>query len=196
VSWAGVIEWNPAGETGKSWARRRDEGFFERWCSGPVVLDIGCGPGLVLPHAIGIERNYPGYDGRTLPFADASIDTVYSSHLLEHVADPIGVLRDWHRVLKVGGFIVCIVPHQFLYEKRQRLPSRFNGEHQRFYTPASLLREVEEALAPNSYRVRHLADNDRGFDYALGPQTHSQGCYEIELVVEKIALPDWSLADE
>ena len=94
----------------------------------------------------------------TLPFAEDSVDAVYSSHMLEHVPDPFAVIRDWHRVVKTGGFIVCIVPHQFLYEKRAPLPSRWNGEHQRFYTPAALICEFEESLVPNSYRVRHLAD--------------------------------------
>src|SRR5215510_9286214 len=35
--------------------------------------------------------------------------------MLEHVPGPFAVIRDWHRVVKIGGFIVCIVPHQFLY---------------------------------------------------------------------------------
>jgi len=96
-------------------------------------------------------------------------------------------------VLKIGGFIVCIVPHQLLYEKKSRPPSRWNADHKRFYTPASLLAEFEAALAPNSYRVRHLADNDRGYTYDIGADRHSGGGYEIELVVEKIRKPDWQI---
>jgi len=53
--------------------------------------------------------------------------------------------------------------------------------------------EFEESLIPNSYRVRHLADNDREFNYGLDPGVHSSGCYEIELVVEKITPPGWQL---
>jgi hypothetical protein len=63
----------------------------------------------------------------------------------------------------------------------------------RFYTPASLLRELEECLKPNSYRVRHLSDNDFGYAYGLTPDRHALGCYEIELVVEKIESPSWTL---
>ena len=42
--------------------------------------------------------------------------------------------------------------------------------------------------------MRQLAENDRRFNYALGPETHSDGAYEIQLVVEKIEPPAWSLA--
>lgn len=190
----------PPGEAGKSYSRRIRTGFFDRYCSGDVVLDVGytgyANPEgkAALPGAIGIDLDYPGYDGLHLPFEDGSVDTVFSSHCLEHIAEEGEAIRDWFRVLKVGGFLVCFVPHQALYEKRASVPSRWNTDHKRFYTPASLMTAFEAALETNSYRLRHLKDNDIGFDYALGPETHSAGCYEIELVIEKIRKPDWGLA--
>jgi hypothetical protein len=57
-----------------------------------------------------------------------------------------------------------------------------------------LLREFEASLPPNGYRVRHLADNDLGYLYQIGTEQHAAGCYEIELVVEKITAPGWDLA--
>jgi hypothetical protein len=36
-------------------------------------------------------------------------------------------------------------------------------------------------------------DNDLGYDYASIWSTHPYGCYEIELVIEKIAPPNWEL---
>ena len=55
--------------------------------------------------------------------------------------------------------------------------------------------DVEAALEPNSYRVRHLIDNDLGYDYTIPPHQHPGGSYEIELVVEKIAPPSWHLTN-
>jgi SAM-dependent methyltransferase len=186
-------------ETGKSYASRRASGFFDKYLSGEKVLDVGyrgySNPELitVVPHAIGVDLDYPGYDGLRLPFDDATIDTVFSSHCLEHIADYQQAIRDWHRVVKVGGFIVCIVPSQLLYEKRKELPSRYNADHKRFYSPGSLLGEFEGALMGNSYRVRHLEENDRNYNYNIGPESHADGCYEIVLAVEKIAPPSWRL---
>ena len=90
--------------------------------AGDVIIDVGFrgeyeNPVPILPHAIGVDVDYPGYDGVTLPFADGSVDTVYSSHMLEHAPDYKATIRDRYRTLKPGGFIVCVVPHQFLIRK-------------------------------------------------------------------------------
>ena len=190
--------WAVGGEAGVHFLARLESGFLERYLGGEKILDVGFrgygnGANAILPHAIGVDLDYPGYDGITLPFEDGSIDSLFSSHMLEHVTNCRAVIRDWHRVLKIGGFIVCMVPHQFLYEKKQAPPSRWNADHKRFFTPAALLAEFEAALVPNSYRIRHLVDNDRDYTYAIGPERHPGGGYEIELVIEKIAKPDWEL---
>src|SRR5437763_13648100 len=85
--------------------------------------------------------------------------------------------------------MVVFVPHKYLYERKSTVPSFFNSDHNRFYTAASLLREFEEALPANGFRIRYLAENDFGFDYATPIGKHAHGCYELELVVEKIRRP-------
>lgn len=182
-------------ETGKSHEQRTRSGFYEKYMQGEG-LDIGPNRDPVLPTAIGVDKNYPDYDGVTLPFPSKSKDYVYTSHCLEHIpsSQVTGILREWFRVLKVNGYLVITVPHQFLYEKRQSLPSRYNPDHKRFYTPESLLDEIEVSLDVNTYRVRHLRDNDDGYDYSIPPERHSKGCYEIELVLQKITPPEWRLA--
>jgi tetratricopeptide (TPR) repeat protein len=49
-------------------------------------------------------------------------------------------------------------------------------------------------LQPNTYRIRHLRDSDENYTYEIGPEIHSGGGYEIEIVVQKIAPPAWDLA--
>lgn len=193
-------DYDPPGEAGRSYQKRLRSGFLARYCSGDLVLDVGYSGydnpegKTALPGAIGVDLDYPGYDGIRLPFDDGSVDCVFSSHCLEHIQFDHAAIRDWYRVLKVGGFIVCMVPSQALYEKRRYLPSHYNADHKRMYTPSSLARVFEESLKVNSYRVRHMAENDDGFDYSLGPDIHSDGAYEIEIVVEKIIPPTWDLA--
>jgi len=184
-------------ELRKTFARYLQNGFFDRFLPGPHILDIGYkgyseDAHPIFPHAIGVDLEYPGYDGRTLPFPDQSQDGVFASHTLEHISDYRYAITEWFRVLRVGGHLVMAVPHQFLYERKLLPPSRWNGDHKRFYTVASLMAEVEEALDPLSYRVRFLEENDEGFDYAIPPDRHSGGCYEIVVVIQRIARPAYA----
>lgn len=172
-------------------------GFFMKYMQG-VGLDIGYRGSRqdaepILDSAIGVELDYPGYDGLTLPFKNESQDYVFSCHCLEHLVNVSDHLGEWWRVLKTDGYLVIIVPHQFLYEKKKSLPSKWNEDHKHFFTPARLLQWVELFFIPNTYRVRMCEDGDRGFNYKLGPDQHSGGQYEITLVLQKIKKPDWSL---
>lgn len=184
-------------ETEKSHEARRKSGFYSKYMSGSG-LDIGYRGELkaaepVLSSAIGIELDYPGYDGRKLPFPDKSQDYVFTSHVLEHISDSVAAIQEWYRVLKVGGHLILIVPHQYLYEKRLGLPSRFNEDHKIFFTPGKLLTLIEGSLPPNHWRLRHLRDNDDEFNYSIPPLKHSRGAYEIECVLQRIVPPDWTL---
>jgi hypothetical protein len=38
-----------------------------------------------------------------------------------------------------------------------------------------------------------LIDNDAGYDYSIPPDQHPAGCYEIELVIQRIQQPAWQL---
>ena len=49
-------------------------------------------------------------EAHDLPFDDNSQDYVISSHVFEHLPDPIGALNEWIRVIKDGGYIFMIVP--------------------------------------------------------------------------------------
>ena len=184
-------------ESRKTYQQKLQNGFIAKYLGGQHILEIGHKGNdstavPIVENAIGIGLDYPGYDGLRLPFPDDSQDAVYSSHCLEHILDYKTALYEWFRVLKVGGFLIIAVPHQYLFEKKSMLPSLWNGDHKRFYTPARLLAEVEESLPINSYRVRHCIDNDEGFDYSIPANQHPIGCYEIELVIEKIKRPEYS----
>lgn len=49
-------------------------------------------------------------EGDDLPFEDASVDFVFSSHVIEHFPDPIRALYEWVRVAR--RYVVLIAPHR------------------------------------------------------------------------------------
>ena len=126
--------------------------------------------------------------------AEGSQAVVHAPELLQDEPDYRSALQRWFALLQVGGLLVLTVPHAFLDTRQDRMPAPRRPRQQRLYTPASLLAEVEEALVPNSYRLRWLADRDGGYDYARDRATPPTGQHDIALVLERIASPAWDLA--
>jgi predicted SAM-dependent methyltransferase len=59
---------------------------------------------LLDPHVM--ER----MDITSIHYPDEAFDVIYCSHVLEHVPDDLGAMREFHRVLKKGGWAVLLVP--------------------------------------------------------------------------------------
>ena len=93
--------------------------------------------------------------------------------------------------LSVSGMMIITVPHQFLFERKLRLPSRRNRLHRRFYTSSRLLTEIEEAIDPCECRVRFLGENDAGYEYRAGLNADLSGGQDIIVALERIAPPTW-----
>jgi len=87
------------------------------------LLDIGCGrkpyAEIFAPQIswyIGIDRDSKSEadvcaDVAHLPFPTKTFDTVLSTQVLEHVADPEAVVREAARVLNAKGVLILTVPH-------------------------------------------------------------------------------------
>jgi SAM-dependent methyltransferase len=58
---------------------------------------------------IGIQHLLDGANLDGLP--DGVYDAVLSSHVIEHLADPLGGLAAWRRVTKPGGHLLMVAPH-------------------------------------------------------------------------------------
>ena len=59
------------------------------------------------------NATYTEFDGRTLPFGDATFDGVFMNEVFEHVADERRTLFEVLRVLKAGGILVLISPNRW-----------------------------------------------------------------------------------
>lgn len=85
----------------------------------PIALDLGCGANKK-PGTIGIDAApAPGVDvvldleHDALPFEDASVACIFSSHCLEHLHDPLPLFREMSRVLVDGGAVEIWLPFAF-----------------------------------------------------------------------------------
>jgi SAM-dependent methyltransferase len=60
---------------------------------------------------------------RLAPVADDSQDFVIASHVLEHLAEPIGFLAEIHRVLRPGGTVLILLPDRHRTKDNGRGPT-------------------------------------------------------------------------
>ena len=141
---------------------------------GDKVLDLGCGAGRFVAalrdagaEPVGVEiaeaalvraqRNAPGADLRllepdgSLPLEHASVDLVWCSEVLEHVADTAHLLLEARRVLRPGGRLLVTVPFHGRVKAAAIALLRFDahfdplGQHLRFYTRSSLAATLERS---------------------------------------------------
>lgn len=67
----------------------------------PVAVEAARGLGLTVHHG----------ELQTLALPEESFDAVYLGHVIEHAADPVGLLRACRRVLRPGGTLVILTPN-------------------------------------------------------------------------------------
>ena len=127
----------------------REDGFAREYLSGSV-LDIGCGPDLVVPHARPFDLEHGDANSILDYFSPESFDCVHSSHCLEHMYDPPRALAQWWALVRLGGFLILVVPDEDLYEQGV-WPSAFNGDHK-----ATFRLDRPSSWSPVSYDVRAL----------------------------------------
>ena len=112
---------------------------------GSIMANWGCDIACIdLPDRPKQERYFPvqDYDGRKIPFEAGQFDIVFSSNVLEHVAELPLILAEIRRVLKPGGVAIHILPtpgwrfftnlsyYPFLFNKYVRGPKDRAAERQ------------------------------------------------------------------
>jgi hypothetical protein len=176
------------GETCKARDRRNQEGWFEKYAPADKSgIDIGCRFDRLHPQFRGYDfLNGDGDATFMADVEDATYHTVYASHILEHLDDPITALKNWWRILEPGGHLIVMVPHRDIYEQKKTLPSQWNEFHKSFWLPDKGdndctfgLRETVQRVIPNG-KVVYLA-------------IHSEGEYSIEIILQKLDLTKKSL---
>ncbi len=114
-------------------------------------------------HRLGEQFVADASDLSILP--DDKYDFVLASHALEHIANPMRALREWKRVLKVGGALLVIVPdkrrtfdHKRPFTTIEHLESDFQAN-----TQEDDLTHLEEILALHDLSLDPLAGSRQQF---------------------------------
>jgi len=139
--------------------------------AGLRVLDVGCGINKY-PGAIGIDRNPASradvlcdLDRFPWPFRDASFGEVRAIHVIEHVADVLRAMEEFHRLLAPGGRLIIVTPH---------------------YTDFSSFCDPTHRWHLNSFSFRYFGEDHGGFGY------YSERRFrEISVRVRLLALWRW-----
>lgn len=154
------------------------------------ILEVGSGAhGLVFgfeenfgigldPLAVDYRRLFPDWQadsntvaavGEQLPFADGSIDVVLSDNVIDHAADPVGIIYELVRVLHPDGILYFTVnTHHPIYEPLSKLHGWWNAigikyeitpfaDHTIHFTESSIMKAFEEADV-------EILSNSPGFD--------------------------------
>jgi SAM-dependent methyltransferase len=180
--WEVAQRFRPDG--GPSWAEvvRSEIGDLARDLRHPVILDAGCGTQNMMSAdfagrsafriGIDLDRESAGNscldgfvqsDVGRIPLRDDSVDLLLSGYVLEHLADPVGALREFRRVLKPGGTAFVWTPNLLNYAilVSALTPTAFHNwvrrrsfddtqrdncpTHYRANTPGALMRAVRSA---------------------------------------------------
>ncbi|MGA2648134.1 MAG: class I SAM-dependent methyltransferase [Candidatus Sulfotelmatobacter sp.] len=147
------------------------------------ALEIGCGDGFFSGHLARLGCEVTGIDlspaaidlarkscaeasfaihdlTKPLPFDESTMDLVWCSEVLEHLFSPLGALYEIHRLLKLGGVLLCTVPYHGAIKNLGIALFAFDRHydptypHVRFFTRKSLIHIVEQAgLSVESVRT-------------------------------------------
>jgi len=155
--------------------------------AGARILDVGCGRGVTLGalaeqgfavHGFEISAEAArGADSRVeiriakklqeAEYRAASFDQVIIWHVLEHLDDPVGTLREVHRILKPGGRLIVAVPNLSSLQARCSQAAWFHLDLPRhvYHFPLAALRQLLTLTGFQVHSVHHFSLRQNPFGW-------------------------------
>jgi ubiquinone/menaquinone biosynthesis C-methylase UbiE len=109
-------------------------------------------------------------DITAIPLAEGSVDAIMCTEVLEHVPDPVAVIREFGRLVKPGGYLLITAPFASL---THFAPFHFASGLSRYF--------YEKILPESGFTISELALNGNYFEFI------AQENRRIKSVAEKYA---------
>ena len=193
--WAKLYGKEYFSEIPRWWKNKRKEhrqkrlGFLQEYSTRKVskFLDIGCGEGLVLADAkkngwevygvdiydnrldIAKNRGISFFKGNIdqASFPDGFFDCIYLDSVLEHLKDPVALLREANRILRPGGVLYLGVPNEdslfndarkliFTTLGRPGISVRTKPFKSPYHVVGFTLRSIKKTLAESGFDIVRL----------------------------------------
>ena len=90
----------------------------------------------------------------SIPLPDHSIDAIMCTEVLEHIPDPLGVIKEFKRLVKPGGYLLITAPFASI---THFAPYHFASGLSRFF--------YEKNLAENGFKITDLQLNGNFFEF-------------------------------
>jgi ubiquinone/menaquinone biosynthesis C-methylase UbiE len=93
-------------------------------------------------------------DITAIPLPDHSVDAIMCTEVLEHVPDPVAVIKEFGRLIRPGGYLLLTAPFASL---THFAPYHFASGLNRFF--------YEKHLKDNAFKIEELYFNGNYFEY-------------------------------
>lgn len=149
---------------------RRQQAWVEAGAVG-TCLHVGCGTkpieGTVNadPNPDRLRWCDVACDAHRLPFRDGAFDSAASSHVLEHLEDPVAALAEMARVLRRGGTMRHVVPDNRFTQHRESHRHPFATHRHEWRGPEEFRAVAEKAESAGLDCT--LLESFPGFDWSF-----------------------------
>lgn len=107
-----------------------------------AVIEIGCGDATIIDGVYGVDgREFPCVNFLTdslynlpkqMPEKAGTFDTVFSSHVLEHLPDSYRCVIEWSEFCKSGGYFILYLPQADAYNNFENQEHFHNTDYKSF----------------------------------------------------------------
>jgi SAM-dependent methyltransferase len=170
-----------------------------------LVLEIGCSRGFFLQEGknqgyqtygidislsslksgkkINPENNFIRGDGECIPFKNETFDAIVAIHSIEHMPNPLQVIQESFRMLKLNGILIIITPN-----KESIILNLFS----RFMKYTSIKNPYHVSLMNREILYQHLIR--KGFDCKITYFHNGFFCLPLLKIIKRDFLPlSWKL---